>query len=239
VKHVSVKERQALKELSWSDHSSPDTNQLTSPGRIGTHPPAFMQLYYAMEARNVSTSPLVVQFISPTPKAGVSVTTSGYARVAAEALAEPVLFVDASCRDLSLVDRLPEHESLVQAFQNHRPLRYAIVPAQNARNLFWTRLCEGQGSLLNLGREKLRLLLDELRRTHSLVVLDCGSRMAAEATAISRYCDGSILVVEAGRTSQSEIAAARRQIERVGGQVIGLVLNRERGKSERRNQEFA
>jgi len=239
VKHVALQEPPTLRELSWSDHSSSDATQLTSPGRVGAHQPAFMQLYYAMEARNVGTSSLVVQFISPTPKAGVSVTTSGYARVAAEASAEPVLFVDAGCRDLNLVDRLPEHASLVQAFQNHRPLRHVIIPAQNARNLYWARLCEGQGSLLNLGIEKLRSLLDELRRNHSLVVLDCGSRMAAEATSISRYCDGSILVVEAGRTSQSEILAARRQIERVGGQVIGLVLNRERGRSERRNQEFA
>jgi Mrp family chromosome partitioning ATPase len=62
--------------------------------------------------------------------------------------------------------------------------------------------------------------------------------MGPEATALARHCDGSVLVVAAGKTSQSEIGAARRQIERVGGQVVGLVLNRERGRTSRRGEEF-
>lgn len=182
--------------------------------------------------------PLVIQFISPSPKAGVSVASSGYARVAAEAQAGRVLFVDASCRDPNPTDRLPQEATLVESFHNHDPLGAAIIPARFAKNLFWSRLCEGRGSSLNLGVERLQLLFDSLRRDHSLVVLDCGSRMGPEATALARYCDGSVLVVAAGKTSQAEIAAARRQVERVGGQVAGLVLNRERGRTSRRGEEF-
>ena len=197
-----------------------------------------MHLYYALEARRTSMIPLVIQFISPSPKAGVSVTSSGYARVAAEAQAGRVLFVDASCRDPNPTDRLAHEATLVDAFQNNDPPGAAIFPARFAKNLFWTRLCEGRGSSLNLGVERLQLLFDTLRRDHSLIVLDCGSRMGPEATALARYCDGSVLVVAAGKTSQSEIASARRQIERVGGQVVGLVLNRERGRTSRRGEEF-
>ncbi len=205
---------------------------------ISKHASAFMHLYYSLEARRTSMVPLVIQFISPSPKAGVSVASSGYARVAAEAQAGRVLFVDASCRDPNPTDRLPQEATLVESFHNHDPLGAAIIPARFAKNLFWSRLCEGRGSSLNLGVERLQLLFDSLRRDHSLVVLDCGSRMGPEATALARYCDGSVLVVAAGKTSQAEIAAARRQVERVGGQVAGLVLNRERGRTSRRGEEF-
>lgn len=205
---------------------------------VSKHASAFMHLYYALEARRTSMIPLVIQFTSPSPKAGVSVTSSGYARVAAEAQAGRVLFVDASCRDPNPTDRLANDATLVDAIQNNGSPGAAISPARFAKNLFWTRLCEGRGGSLNLGVERLQLLFDTLRRDHSLIVLDCGSRMGPEATALARYCDGSVLVVAAGKTSQSEIGAARRQIERVGGQVVGLVLNRERGRTSRRGEEF-
>src|SRR6476469_1492228 len=65
---------------------------------VSKHASPFMHLYYSLEARRTSVNPLVIQFISPSPKAGVSVTSSGYARVAAEAQPGAVLFVDAACR---------------------------------------------------------------------------------------------------------------------------------------------
>ncbi|MBV9251093.1 MAG: hypothetical protein JO227_17815 [Acetobacteraceae bacterium] len=191
--------------------------------------PGLLQLYYALEARRTSTMPVAVQFISPSTRAGVSIVTSGYARVASEARSEPVLFVDAGCRNLDAVDRMPERPTLVEAFARNNPLSSAIVPARNARNLLWARLSETEGALLSLGLERLRSLMDLLRAEHSLVVMDCASFRSPEAVALSRFCDGSVLVVAAGKTSQRELAAARHQIEAMGGRIVGLVLNRERG----------
>src|SRR4051812_3246807 len=63
-------------------------------GAISRHEPAFVQLYYAVEARRTSAMPLVLQFVAPTSGAGASTVASGYARVAADDSAQPVLFVD-------------------------------------------------------------------------------------------------------------------------------------------------
>src|SRR6185437_4316077 len=63
-------------------------------GAIARHHSAFVELYYAIEARRTSAMPLVVQFISPTPGAGASFVASGYARVAADDCAQPVLYID-------------------------------------------------------------------------------------------------------------------------------------------------
>jgi Mrp family chromosome partitioning ATPase len=197
-----------------------------------------MQLYYALEARRTSATPLMVHFVSPSPHAGVSTVTSGYARVAADATSGSVLFVDASYHPDIGATGPSETPTLVDAFASNRPLASAIVPARNARNLLWTRLYDSPDALLNLGTDRLHALLDLLRAQHSLVVLDCASLMFPQAAAVSRYCDGSVLVVAAGITTQLEIDAAQRRIEQLGGQVVGLVLNRERSRASRR-AEFA
>jgi len=238
VKQVYLQRPQSPRESGSALDQMPRLTPVPAAVPVSKHASPFMHLYYSLEARRTSMTPLVIQFISPSPKAGVSVTSSGYARVAAEAQAGPVLFVDAACRDPNPTDRASHEATLVDAFQNNDPPGVAIFPARFAKNLYWTRLCEGRGSSLNLGVEKTKLLFDSLRRDHSLIILDCASRMGPEATALARYCDGSVLVVAAGKTSQSEIASARRQIERVGGQVVGLVLNRERGRTSRRGEEF-
>lgn len=203
------------------------------PGAVTTHHPAFMQLYYALEARRTGSMPFVVHFVSPSPHAGVSTVTSGYARVAADAGARSVLFIDASYHPETGATGPSETPTLVDAFVSNRPLASAIVPARNAQNLLWTRLYDSPDTLLNLGMNRLHALLDMLRTQHSLVVLDCASLMSPQAAAVSRYCDGSVLVVAAGITTQLEIGAAQRRIEQLGGQVVGLVLNRERGRASR------
>ncbi len=197
---------------------------------IATHHAAFMQLYYALEARRTSAMPLVIHFASPSPHAGVSTVTSGYARVAADAGQGTVLFIDASGHQ-NPADGYSNTPTLAETFANNGLLASAIVPARNTRNLLWSRLYQNPDALLNLGMDRLHALLDMLRAQHSLVVLDCSCAMSPQAAAVSRYCDGSVLVVAAGKTSQLEIDAARRRIEHLGGQVVGIVLNRERGRA--------
>ena len=74
----------------------------------------------------------------------------------------------------------------------------------------------------------MQALLDMLRANYPVIVLDTPPTEAPESAAVSRYCDGSVLVVAAGRTRHWEIEAAKSLLERLGGQTVGVVLNRER-----------
>src|SRR3954454_4224293 len=112
-------------------------------GAVSRHQPSFVQLYYAIEARRTSNASLVVQFISPTPGAGASTVASGYARVAADDCANPVLFVD--CTD-SAPRRKAENAdtpTLFDALRRGLPLSDATAPVQDAPNLHWARLAPG------------------------------------------------------------------------------------------------
>jgi Mrp family chromosome partitioning ATPase len=78
-----------------------------------------------------------------------------------------------------------------------------------------------------------------LSERHHLVIFDSASIDRPEAAAISRYCDGSLLVLEAGVTSQLQTDAACKRIRQFGGMPIGLVLNREQRALGRKSVQFA
>jgi len=199
-------------------------------GAIARHHPSFVQLYYAIEARRTSTMPLVVQFISPTPGTGSSTVASGYARVAADDCALPVLYIDCNGSPPRMRgrDKAAQAPTLFDTLRRGLPLADAIVAVPDTRNLVRARLAPGERPLLALGGDRLRSMLDMLRASHPVIVLDTPPTAAPESAAASRYCDGSVLVVAAGRTKQWEIEAARGLLERLGGQTVGAVLNRER-----------
>lgn len=199
-------------------------------GAISRHHPSFVQLYFAIEARRTSAMPLVVQFISPTPGAGASTVASGYARVASDDCAQPVLYIDCNPPPVPARGRKQEAvaPTLFDALRRGLPLNDAMSPVRDAKNLLWARLGPGERPLLTLGGDRLQSMLDMLRANHPVIVLDTPPATAPEAAAVSRYCDGSVLVVAAGQTRQWEIEEAKARVERLGGQTVGVVLNRER-----------
>lgn len=209
-------------------------------GLSTAHHPSFLQLYYALEARRTSPNmPMVVQFVSPSPGAGVSTVASGYARVAAAGRSSPVLFVDASCRPADKPITVAEVPTLIEAFERGISLDEAILPARNTKNLAWSRLSAHPDDLLALGGERLQDLITLLGTRHQLSIFDSACIDRPEAAALSRYCDGSLLVLEAGVTSHLQMDAACKRIRQLGGQPIGIVLNRERDALARRAIPFA
>jgi Mrp family chromosome partitioning ATPase len=207
--------------------------RVPAPVRIGIgggsqHSSAFVQLYYAIEARRTNGEPLVVQFIAPSGGNGVSTVASGYARVAADDCADPVLFVDCAGFEPGRAVNSVEPPTLIEVLRHGLPLSDATMPVRDARNLCWARLGPGPRPLLSMGADRLQTLLDMLRSHHPIIVLDSPPANSPEAAALSRYCDGTVMVVQAGRTRQTDIEAAKVLIERLGGQTVGVVLNRER-----------
>jgi Mrp family chromosome partitioning ATPase len=199
-------------------------------GAMSRHHPSFVQLYYAIEARRTSAMPLVVQFTSPTPGTGASTVASGYARVAADDCAQPVLYIDCNAHHTKSRRETKELQppTLSDALRRGLPLTEALTPVRDSKNLLWARLGSGERPLLALGGDRLQSMLDMLRSNHPVIVLDTPPTEAPEAAAVSRYCDGSVLVVAAGRSKQWEIENAKSLLERLGGQTVGVVLNRER-----------
>ena len=79
----------------------------------------------------------------------------------------------------------------------------------------------------HLGSKSLRELLGVFRESYDIVIVDAPPVMAAtDPVLLSTQVDATIIVSSAGKTKDFELAHAVEEIQNVGGQVIGVVLNR-------------
>jgi capsular exopolysaccharide synthesis family protein len=77
-----------------------------------------------------------------------------------------------------------------------------------------------------LGSDAMRELVSEMQQAFDLVLFDTPPVLAASDSAIlGTLSDGLLVVMRAGRTDRGAARAALRQLQEVGGRVLGVVLN--------------
>ena len=73
--------------------------------------------------------------------------------------------------------------------------------------------------------------LAELRRNFDVVLIDAGSVKGNGAVVgLAGKTDAVVVVVEAGRSSRQEVGAAVETVAAAGGNIAGLVLNKQRAR---------
>ena len=77
--------------------------------------------------------------------------------------------------------------------------------------------------------EIIDALINRLRPQFDFIVVDGPPvNHYADASVLATKVDGVILVVEADSTPVVEAEAAKRQLDKVGARILGVVLNRQR-----------
>ena len=90
-----------------------------------------------------------------------------------------------------------------------------------------------------LGSNNMQRFLNELKRHYDCIILDTPPVLAVtDAQILSRNVDGMILVIRAGRTKKEIVIKAKKQIENVGGKIIGTILNAVDSKNGRNNYYY-
>ncbi|GAA2177924.1 polysaccharide biosynthesis tyrosine autokinase [Leucobacter tardus] len=86
-----------------------------------------------------------------------------------------------------------------------------------------------------LASEAMRQLIDAVTPQYDYVIIDSPPILSvADANLTSPLVDGAVLVVDAGRTRQSQLVHAVTSFETAGGRIAGAVLNKAR---QRRNAD--
>ncbi len=202
-------------------------------GPAGDLPPEFERLFYGVEALRAGDRPIVLQFAGVAGAEGATTVASGFARAAAAGHSRPILFLD--CH----LDRVPgtalrASPGLIEAYRQGRSLAASVAAVEGSPNLHWGLLATGNIGVAGRGAAEIRALMELARQSHPVVVLDSpGVGTSPVSAALSRFCDGTVLVVQAGKTSAASVRAAKAQVERFGGQVVGSVLNRHRSAAPR------
>lgn len=85
---------------------------------------------------------------------------------------------------------------------------------------------EVSNSLALLTHEHFKRLLDELAREYDLVLVDAPPvGIIIDAAEIAKSCDGVLLAVGYNSTTRRELIDTKKQIERTGCTILGVVLN--------------
>ncbi len=78
-----------------------------------------------------------------------------------------------------------------------------------------------------LGSERMRQILEDLKSTVDVVVIDAPPTLVVTDPAVlSKWVDAVLLVVESGATRREAARLAAENLQRVGANVIGVVLNK-------------
>ncbi len=198
-------------------------------------PSDFQQLVYAVEAMRIPSDPLsadplggVLQIVSARAGEGVSTVASGLASRASIEGRDPVLLLD--CGILAETEAAAPSTNMLGAFEvfcnGETRVASLVHKLKGYNNLMCAPLaCHG---VRLLGGDGARMVdfLNLLRREFALTILDCPPVLESPlSAAMSRLCDGTVLVVRAESTSHEQISAARQRIESQHGLILGAVFN--------------
>lgn len=180
-----------------------------------------LQLFYQVEALRSDRAPYVLQFIGVAPGTGVSTLAQGFSLAAAQEYRAPVLLLEGVSRG--------GPPSVTTALRESGAVNAAVHPVAGFPHLFRAALVDEKSDASRMTVSELADVLNELRDTFVAVILDCPSvQSAGPVLALCRHCDGTVLVVQAERDRRREVGAALEVLGRLGGVVLGTVLNRQK-----------
>lgn len=194
--------------------------------------PEFIRLYYAVQALKAPGASFVLQFVSATPGEGASTVAAQFARVAASEGGQGALLIDCTIYRRLGADGAPNPElTVVDCFRAGLPPREHLpnVRYGSETRVNRARLSNARHPLLDIEDAEFGRMLASLREEFPVTIMDCSAvSESPDALALTRFCDGTILVVEAEAVRPEVVKLTRTEVERHGGQILGVVFNKRR-----------
>lgn len=165
------------------------------------------------------------------PGSGTTTTATLLAASLADGKRSQVLLVDANFRTpcLDLLFGIGNKSGLKEALSAERPPDGDIQPTKR-ENLFVLpagRVGSGPVDVFDPG--SVDEFINHLKSRFDFIVFDAAPVLNfPDACALAPHVDGTLLVVEAEKTSVADARKAKRELERAGARLFGVVLNRHR-----------
>ena len=170
-----------------------------------------------------------ILFIGPQGDEGVSTIVSEFARMAAVRLNKTVLIMDAAHHNPSqhMYFDIKGCYGWKDAMGDRDTIDKAYYKASNA-NVFLSPIFPGPALIPQVYDHSAAIsFLEELKDKFDLVLIDSSPAITSpDSMAISRFTDGVVLVMEAERTRMHVIESVKNKIERNGGKILGIILNK-------------
>lgn len=204
--------------------------------------------YFAKEAyKTLRTNILwsmdkkLICFTSCTENEGKSSVSFNLALALAEQ-EKKVLYIDADIRKSVLLKRIRPDRNIagLSEYLAAKKNKADIVQTTNVEHLdviFSGKFPPNPSELLGNGR--MEILLKESRENYDYILVDTppvGS--LTDSAIVAGYCDGVILVVEAGKINSDFVRRAIEQMEQVNCSIMGCVLNKIGRRTDRYYRKY-
>ncbi len=195
---------------------------------------AYRTLRSSVEFTSVDAPIRTVLVTSAAPGEGKTVTAANLAVVFAQA-GRKVLLVDADLRKpgVHTMFNLGNARGLTTMLRGDAVRPDAVTQAteeDNLRVLTTGPLPPNPAELL--GSHRMQAVVGLLKESADLVIFDSPPLQAVTDSALlSAFADGTLLVVDAGRSRGRAVRSASELLVRAGANVLGVVLNRMPGKT--------
>jgi protein-tyrosine kinase len=185
-------------------------------------------LYKVIETLLPHQKSRVIQFIGAKVGEGTSTVVREFAKVSAHLIGHPVLLLDADRHNPSL-DRffeLEEKLGWLDVLRSGGPSGTAFHRVGESK-LFVSPGYNSGVSTPEVFNSSFQDLCQDFRGEFDLILIDSAPMtLSPDGLAIASKVDGIVLVVEAEKTRWQTVKTLRDSISRVGGNILGVVLNK-------------
>jgi capsular exopolysaccharide synthesis family protein len=165
------------------------------------------------------------------PGSGTTTTATLLAASLAKGKRSRVLLVDANFRTpcLDLLFGIGGEAGLSEGLSAERPPDGDIQPTKRENLFVLPAGRSGSFPIDIFDRGSVDEFINNLKSRFEFIVFDAAPVLNfPDACALAPHVDGALLVVEAEKTSAADARKAKRELERAGAQLFGVVLNRYR-----------
>jgi Mrp family chromosome partitioning ATPase len=187
-------------------------------------------LFKILEQLLPRDSSRMIQFIGANGGEGTSTIVREFARVSSDLIGHSVLLLDADrhhpCQDrfFHLQSRLGWLDAL-KADGGGECVSHRVGQSR----LFVSPCYNTSVSTPEIFNSRFENMCRDLRRKFDMVVIDSAPlTISPDGLAIASRVDGVVLVVEADKTGYETVLRIRDNIARVGGNILGIILNKRR-----------
>jgi capsular exopolysaccharide synthesis family protein len=190
-----------------------------------------LSLYKVVDTMLPDMRNRVLQFVGSRPGEGTSTIAREFARIAAERIGHKVLLVDADRYEgtQSKFYSVESQYSWMKALEESAEVGRAIHQV-NDSSLFVSPACNSGAPTPELfNSPRFDGFWANLKLNFDLVLIDSlPLSISPDASAIASKVDGVILVLEAEKTKWRTARHVKERMERVGGNILGIVFNKRR-----------